>query len=216
MARKVKHYSGYNSKTPDRLLLDAGALFLNFTVGTDTYATAKAAGKCIGATQKGSEFSAKPILRRIELDGVHTRTIGDTLIDGWEVFLKTTVAEMTVDNIKNALGAATSAAITTGSMSGNTKIEGRDTILASDYISNITFIGNLLGEDDPVIIQVFNAFNENGLGMSFADKNNAGVEVQFYGYLNDTVYDSSVDSIAPPFAIYRPTEASTVSQGGTT
>ena len=87
--RRVKPYSGYNAETPDKLLLDAGAIFKNFTVGTDTYASAKAAGKCLGATQGGSEFAAVPSFRRMEIDGVHTRTKGDTLIDGWDVSLKT-------------------------------------------------------------------------------------------------------------------------------
>ena len=35
--RRVKPYSGYNGTTPDKLLLDAGVLFKNFHVGTDTY-----------------------------------------------------------------------------------------------------------------------------------------------------------------------------------
>lgn len=205
--RRVKPYSGYNSQTPDKLLLDAGAIFFNYVMGTDTFASAKAAGKCIGATQKGSEFTAKPIYRRTELDGVHTRTIGDTLIDGWEVCLKTTFVEMTTANIKRALAVANSTAYDNGVTSGYTKIEGRDTILVSDYLDNITFIGNILGEDKPIVIQVLNAFNENGLGMSFADKSNAGVEVQFYGYNESDVYDSVDSELVPPFAIWRPTES---------
>ena len=215
MARRVKPYSGYNQTTPDKLLLDAGAVFINFMPGTDTYESAKAAGKCLGATQKGSEFSAVPQFRRMEIDGVHTRTIGDTLIDGWDVYLKTTLVEMTSDNIKRALGVGN---ISTGSPSGYDKIQGRDTIETTDYISNVTFVGNILGETDPIIIQVFNAFNESGLTITNEDKNNAAVECQFYGYNDATVYDSVTNPLRPPFAIYRPTIASgsssSSSQGG--
>ena len=215
MARRVKPYSGYNQTTPDKLLLDAGAVFINFTPGTDTYESAKAAGKCLGATQKGSEFSAVPQFRRMEIDGVHTRTIGDTLIDGWDVYLKTTLVEMTSDNIKRALGVGN---ISTGTPSGYDKIQGRDTIETTDYILNVTFVGNILGETDPIIIQVFNAFNESGLTITNEDKNNAAVECQFYGYNDATVYDSVTNPLRPPFAIYRPTIASgsssSSSQGG--
>lgn len=215
MARRVKPYSGYNQTTPDKLLLDAGAVFINFTPGTDTYESAKAAGKCLGATQKGSEFSAVPQFRRMEIDGVHTRTIGDTLIDGWDVYLKTTLVEMTSDNIKKALGVGN---ISTGTPTGYDKIQGRDTIETTDYISNVTFVGNILGETDPIIIQVFNAFNESGLTITNEDKNNAAVECQFYGYNDATVYDSVTNPLRPPFAIYRPTIASgsssSSSQGG--
>ena len=215
MARRVKPYSGYNQTTPDKLLLDAGAVFINFTPGTDTYESAKAAGKCLGATQKGSEFSAVPQFRRMEIDGVHTRTIGDTLIDGWDVYLKTTLVEMTSDNLKRALGVGN---ISTGTPSGYDKIQGRDTIETTDYISNVTFVGNILGETDPIIIQVFNAFNESGLTITNEDKNNAAVECQFYGYNDATVYDSVTKPLRPPLAIFRPTITSgsspKSSQGG--
>lgn len=217
--RRVKPYSGYNAKTPDKLLLDAGAIFKNFTIGTDTYASAKAAGKCIGATQKGSEFAAVPQYRRMELDGVHTRTKGDTLIDGWDVSLKTTFVEMTSANLKTALGAADVAASTDAT--GYDEITGRDTIKDADYIENITYIGNILGEDKPIMIQVFNAFHEGGLTITSEDKNNAAVECQFFGYHDPEIYDDVDEEITPPFKIFRPTEtvassSSNSGNGGTT
>ena len=208
--RRVKPYSGYNGNTPDKLLLDAGAIFKNFTVGTDTYASAKAAGKCIGATQKGSEFAAVPSFRRMEIDGVHTRTKGDTLVDSWDVSLKTTFVEMTTANLKLALGVADSA--TSTDATGYDEITGRSTIKDDDYISNITYIGNILGENKPIIIQVFNAFHEGGLTITSEDKNNAAVECQFYGYLDPEIYDDVDDELAPPFKIFRPTE--TVASSG--
>lgn len=208
--RRVKPYSGYNAQTPDKLLLDAGAIFKNFVVGTDTYASAKAAGKCLGATQGGSEFSAAPSLRRMEIDGVHTRTKGDTLIDGWDVYLKTKLAEITPDNLKLALGVGDSAASQT---TGYTEVTGRDTIKNSDYVTNIAYVGNVLGSNDPIIIVVYNAFNEGGLTITAADKNNAGVECQFYGYNDPSIYDSVDTEIKPPFDIYYPDQAIAVAQG---
>ena len=202
--RRVKPYSGYTANTPDKLLLDAGAVFKNFVVGTDTYASAKAAGKCLGATQKGSEFSAVPSIRRMEIDGVHTRTKGDSLIDGWDVYLKTTLVEMTADTLKLGLGVGDAAASSTAT--GYTEITGRDTIRDADYITNITYVGNILGEDNPIIIQVFNAFHEGGLTITNEDKNNASVECQFYGYLDPSVYGSVDADLKPPFKIFRPTE----------
>lgn len=210
--RRVKPYSGYNGKTPDKLLLDAGVLFKNFQVGTDTYKSAKAAGKCLGATQKGTEFSAKPTYRRMEIDGVHTRTKGDTLIDSWDVYLKTTLVEMTAENLRRALGAAD---IDTESNESYDIIKGRDTIQDEDFEENITFIGNILGETEPLIIQVFNAFHEGGLTFSAEDKNNAGVECQFYGYLDDDVYDDPDEEIVPPFEIYRPKTAAAAASNNT-
>ncbi len=202
--RRIKPYSGYSENTPDRLLLDAGAFFKNFKVGTDTYKDAKAAGKCLGATIKGGEFSAKPNLRRMEIDGVKTRTIGDTLIDGWEVYIKATLAEMTSNNLVHSLGAADVTPST--ELEGYDKITGRETILPSDYVENITWVGNLLGEDKPIIIQIFNGFNENGLTLTVEDKNNSTAEAQFFGNLPIETYDDVEKEAKPPFVIYRPTE----------
>ena len=214
--RRVKPYSGYNANTPDKLLLDAGVVFKNYNVGTDTYKSAKAAGKCLGATQKGSEFAAAPSFRRMEIDGVHTRTKGDTLVDGWDVSLKTTLVEMTSDNLKRALAVAD---VKDSEVEGYEEITGRDTIQDTDYEENITFIGNILGEDDPIIIQVFNAFHEGGLTITAEDKNNATVECQFYGYLDPEIYDDVDTELTPPFKIYRPkstaeANAQNASQGG--
>lgn len=199
--RRVKPYSGYTPNTSDRLLLDAGAFFKNFKVGVDTYASAKADGKCLGATIKGGEFSAKPSIRRLEIDGLKTRTKGDTLIDGWEIYIKATFAEITTDNLKIAL----SAADVTKDIEGYETITGRNTILDSDYIENITWVGCLLGEQKPIIIQIFNGLNEGGLTLAVADKDNSKIEVQFFGNNNDSDYDSE-DELKPPFAIYRPSE----------
>ncbi len=203
--RMVKPYSGFSKNTPDRMVLDAGAFFKNFIVGKDTYATAKAAGKCLGATQKGGEFSAKPNIRRLEIDGVKTRVKGDTLLDGWESYIKATFIEMTRDGLTRALG---SADVDENAVEGYDKIIGRNTIIDSDYIENITWIGCLLGESKPIIIQIFNGFNENGLTMAVADKDNSKLEVQFFGNNMPEEYDSD-EEIAPPFAIYRPKEVTT-------
>ena len=201
--RKIKPYSGYSNKTADRMLLDAGAFFANYDPATHTYASAKKAGKCLGVTIKGGEFSAKPTLRRLEFDGVKTRTKGDTVVDGWEVYIKATLAEMTTQNFIYGLGIADKG--TDEKVVGYDVITGRDVILDGDYIKNITWVGCLLGEDKPCIIQVFNGFNENGLTLAIADKDNGKVEAQFYGNLSPEVYNSE-DEIKPPFKIFRPTE----------
>lgn len=200
--RRVKPYTGYNSGTPDNLLLDAGVLFKNFNVNTDTYASAKAAGKCLGATQKGVEFSAVPNYRRMEIDGVHSRTIGDTLPDDWVCYIKSKLIEITKDNLLLALSIAQPNETVT--KQGYTEIRGRSTILPEDYIGNITYIGNILGKKDPIIIQVFNAFHEGGLVITSEDKNNAGIECQFYGYHSADIYDDVSTELEPPFAIWVP------------
>lgn len=92
----------------------------------------------LGVTIKGGEFSAKPTLRRLEFDGVKTRTKGDTVVDGWEVYIKATLAEMTTQNFIYGLGIADKG--TDEKVVGYDVITGRDVILDSDYIQNITWV----------------------------------------------------------------------------
>jgi len=68
---KCESYSGYTEKTAENLLLDAGAFFIDFDIETDTFETAVADGKLLGATRGGGSFEATPEIRSIEVDGVH-------------------------------------------------------------------------------------------------------------------------------------------------
>ena len=52
----MRKYSGFTTETAQSLLLNAGAFFKNFDPATDTFDSAVAAGKLIGATKGGGEF----------------------------------------------------------------------------------------------------------------------------------------------------------------
>lgn len=191
----MKTYSGFSTKTAKSLLLDAGAFFKNFEVGTDTFESAKAAGKLIGATSGGGEFSAVPEVRQIEIDGVKGKAKGLEVIDSWEVYLKGTFIEITKDTIKEALAASDVDSI---SDEDYDVITARNNLELTDYIDNVTWVGTLSGSDDPVIIQVYNAIDTSGLTLTTEDKNQSTIEATFYGHYEQDDLDT------PPFAIYYP------------
>ena len=197
---KKRSFSGYTKKTPEHLLLDAGAFFKNFIhepggTENDTYDSAVAAGKLLGATQGGGEFSAVPSSRQIEVDGVKGRAKGLETIDSWEVYIKATVLEATPDSIKAALSAAT---VDSESDEDYDVITGNAEIELDDYIDNITWIGTLSGSKKPVIIQVYNALNTDGLKLTVKDKGEATIPATFYGHYSPDDLDS------PPFGIFYP------------
>ena len=186
-------YSGYTSETPKSLLLDAGAFFKNFYVGTDTFESAVTAGKLIGATQGGGQFSAVPTIRRIEVDGIKGAAKGLEVIDEWVVTLTANVKEVTKASIQMALTASE-----TGTSGDYDTIEAKNEILLTDYIDNITWVGKLSGSNSPVIIQVYNALNSTGLDLNVTDKAEAVLALTFTGHYVDTDLDT------PPFKIYYP------------
>ena len=201
-----KTINGLTSKTPLRLLLDAGAFFKNFDMKADTFESAVIAKKLLGATKGGGSFSAVPAIRKIEIDGVRGSVKGLGVLDTWEVKIGANIVEVTADTLVSALGIADKTSGTDGSgtggadLSGYDIITGRSHILDTDYIDNITWVGTLSGSLKPVIIQVFNALNEKGLELAFEDKSEGVVETEFMGNFS---FD---DPDKVPFDIYYPKE----------
>ena len=184
---------GITSNTPQKLLLGAGAFYKNFNVNTDTPATASA--KLLGATDGGGTFAVTNNIRQVSVDGLPGDVKGYKVSDGYTVTLTANVKEITADNIKLAIGAASATTMTTISA---TKITGKD-IEDSDYIDNITWAGTLSGSDKPVYIVLKNALSLNGLNISVADKSEAVLPITLNGH-----YDPS-DLDTPPFEVIYPT-----------
>lgn len=191
----MKKYSGFTTETAKSLLLNAGAYFKNFDVGTDDFDSAVTAGKLIGATKGGGEFSAVPEIRQIEVDGVAGRAKGLETIDSWDIYLKANVLEVKEATIQSGLAASS---VDTSTNTNYDIITASNNLEVSDYIDNITWVGTLSGSDKPVIIQIFNALNTEGLKFSTTDKAEATISLTFYAHYTQDDLDT------PPFKIYYP------------
>lgn len=190
---KVK--SGLTKKTKDNLMTGAGAYFKNFDVGTDTYETAKASGKIIGATQGGGSFKAVATIRQIEVDGVVGKCKGLEVVDEWETSMVMNLLETTPETLKLALGAVE---VDSTSDEKYHVIKGKNAIADEDYIENITYVGTISGSNEPVIIQIFNALSTDGLDLKTENKKEAVLPITVYGHYSDE------DLETPPYIIYYP------------
>jgi hypothetical protein len=193
-------YSGFNEKTAKNILVDSASFFKNFKIGTDTYASAKAAGKLLGATQGGGSFSAVPTMRTIQADGVKGRAKGLEVIDSWEVMMSMNLLELNKENI--------AAALITGRVTIQDfyeKVEAGNYLCDIDYIDNITMIGRISGTKKPIIIQIFNVTNTNGLNINATDNAEGIATLEFKGSYTTTTLDT------PPFVIYYPKAEGTIS-----
>ena len=191
----MKKYSGFTTETAKSLLLNAGAYFKNYDVSTDDFDSAVTAGKLIGATKGGGEFSAVPEIRQIEVDGVAGRAKGLETIDSWDIYLKANVLEVKDATIQSGLAASS---VDTSTNTDYDIITASNNLEVSDYIDNITWVGTLSGSDKPIIIQIFNALNTEGLKFSTTDKAEATISLTFYAHYTQDDLDT------PPFKIYYP------------
>ncbi|MCM8710540.1 hypothetical protein M2651_05805 [Clostridium sp. SYSU_GA19001] len=168
--------NGYTADTAKHYLLNTGAIFKNVAYNTTS---GKYEGEPLGATVGGAKFEIKVNLRQPEVDGVLAKVKGNDLIESVEATIEGTLKEWKKENISQALFGD----ITTGdgiTAPTNYKIiTGRSTILPTDYVNNICYVGKISGEDKPVIIMLKNAINTSGLSFEAKDKDEAGIPFKF-------------------------------------
>lgn len=191
--------TGLTSLTKKNIQLDAGALYKNFVPATDTPATASA--KLIGATEGGATLAIVPEVRQIAVDGAKGPTKGFEVIDSWTATLSATIKEVKADTVKLALGAAT--VTTSTSPADYDKIVPDADFDDTDYLTNITWIGKIIGSSNPCMIVLKNALCLNGFNMSAADKAEGTFDIVLTAH-----YDvASLDEV--PVEFYLPTISST-------
>ena len=174
------------ANTFKKLILNAGALLYDFDPSTYvTVATLKTAlataladtTKTLGATRGGGTFTIAREMRQVEADGIRYRFVGDTFVDSSDAYLSATLLELgDVNVIKAALGTAT--ATTT---SDKTLIKMRTRIADSDYLENVCWVGDI-ADGGMVVIHLLNAINTTDLTITFNDKGEATLPVEFHAY----------------------------------
>jgi len=178
--------NGFTSSTPQRYLLDAGAIYYNLDYATLT-------GTLLGATSGGNELVITPELRQTEVDGIKGRHVGGQHIVTEDVQLTVNLKEWTASNLAKAIAGTT---IDTATDLNYDIVESKGKIEDADYLDNITFVGKLSGNDDPVIIQLFNVLSLEGLSVTFEDNNEAVLPIVFGAHHDGTG--------ASPYKIYFP------------
>lgn len=156
-------------------IANAGALktaIANLLAGSSSALGQTAA--ILGATRGGGSFTVTRELRVPEADGRRYGFKGDTFVDSVEAQLSTTLIEITLDTFKAALGSAT----VTGSSPKQTLTLGT-AIDTDDYLTNICWIGDL-ADGRYVLICLKNALNQADLTLTFTDKGEGTIPVEFH------------------------------------
>ena len=193
----AKVLNGFTANTATNLQLDAG-IFVRGLADPSTFnGTVTTPAKTIGATSGGGSFTAIPTFRNIfeDLDGARGVYKGGQVIDSWEIKMTTTIKEMTAENLKLALAAADTTAASSGKY--DTTVA-RLEVKEEDYLDNFCFIGTINGQDTPVIIEMKNVLNMNGLNLTVADKATGSVSLELQAHFDL----SKPDEV--PFKIYTP------------
>ena len=182
------HTTALREETFENLQLNAGILLKNCDYSSLANAGALktaiqaavtgsgtgALGTIIGATRGGGSFTVTRDIRQPEADGRRYGYKGDSFVDSVDARLSTTLIEITIDNLKMALGSA----VISGSSPKQT-LKLKTAIAKADYLTNICWVGDM-ADGRYVLICLNNALNEADLSLTWADKNEGTLPVEFH------------------------------------
>lgn len=175
--------TGLRASTFENLQLNAGMFLANFDYSTATDAATlgallktereKTSGSAlIGATRGGGTFVCTPNTRSIEADGKREEWKGSSVNDGWTIKLTTTLLEINATNLKRSFGTAD---VTDTEKKHTIKI--RTDIKDADYIESLVWVGDT--SKGYVLIAIKNALNTAGASLTWTDKGEGTIPVEF-------------------------------------
>lgn len=175
--------TGLRASTFENLQLNAGMFLANFDYSTATDAATlgallktereKTSGSAlIGATRGGGTFVCTPNTRSIEADGKREEWKGSSVNDGWTIKLTTTLLEINATNLKRSFGTAD---VTETEKKHTIKI--RTDIKDADYIDSLVWVGDT--SKGYVLIAIKNALNTAGATLTWTDKGEGTIPVEF-------------------------------------
>lgn len=176
------HTTPLREATFQNLQLNAGIFLKNFTYSSlanatavkTAIATAISGGSILGATRGGGTFTVTVERRVPEADGRRYGYKGDTFVDSVDAKLSATLIEITKENLCLALGATN-----VTSASNKHTIQMKTAISTTDYLTNICWVGDL-SNGGMVLICLKNTINEADLTLTFTDKGEGTLPVEFH------------------------------------
>ena len=147
----------------EKLVIDTGVVFLDYGE-----ATQRKLAPCEGE----NSFVVTQEIRDIEYNGRRGKTKGLRRVTAEDATLTVNLLNLTQANLKLALPGAT--------LDGGTNAitNGTGTIAATDYLTNVTLIGDTL-DGEVKIITLYNAMADGGLNISAGKKGEAGLQLTF-------------------------------------
>lgn len=212
--------AGVSAVTPNRLVFDAGRLYLNIDlVALETPLDEEYImgffGACqafhigprfvlddvlehataLGATRGGTSFDPGRSLREVEADGPLGPVYGLRRRQSVEPIMTATLLEMSRSNLTTAIAGATDEATPGGlrKMSGGP-------IVDDTFIDNVALVATYSGSYKPVVLVIENALVAEVADVDLDDKDEVALQVTFRGHFDPG------EAAREPWIIYHPGE----------
>lgn len=159
--------SGVTTTTVKNILLDAGAVYLNYGVPVTE--------RLLGATSGGNKFKIIREFKDVEVDGVKGPVKGLKRIITEYATLEVNLKELSKENLLLALPGSAATLTDAKGVTGTTHnaIVSTGNIAAIDYMNNIAIVTTVSGSTEPCVIVIKNVLSDGELEMELKDKDEA-------------------------------------------
>jgi hypothetical protein len=162
----------------ENIILDAGVIYVDYGEATE---------RILAPTRGGNTFVVEQDVRIIERDGSLGKEKGLRRVIREDAMMTVRLMDMSLTNLNMALRSSSLVSSTITSTQDGT-------ISATEYLKNITYVGEDMGSKSK-IITLFNAMSDNGLSIQTTDKDEAVLEVVFAGHRDPTDYTDPLYTI---------------------
>lgn len=186
---------GITTETLENLLLDEGAVFINY--GMDSV-------RLLGATNEGNSFVVEQEVREIPLAGARGPVKGGRRIITVSPKMTVNLQEITTENLLLALPGAEAAdypgsgEIGSGEEATYDSITRNRNIQLTDYVENVALVGEVSGSGEPCICIIKNALAGGNLELALKDKAEAVLKIEFQGHFDPANLDEEPWEIRYP------------------
>ena len=166
---------GITTETVDKFFVDAGAVYINLGEEDE---------RLLGATRGGNSFVLEQDVYEAEIDGSPGPLKGARRIVEVRPRLTTNLIELSAENIRMAIAGSDLAAYPDDSAATHDVITRSRNIIAADYIKNIALVGTISGADEPIIILLKNALQDENFEIGTENRGESVVSLQFTGHFD--------------------------------
>jgi len=190
--------TGYTANTSKKYLVNSGVIYKNLVYTTETGWS----GTILGATAEGTTLKIELNYRQIEIDGPKVNTMGEKVLESANASLETNVKELTAEILRQSLNGTIADVEIGEAPTGYKVVKSKMKVEATDFLTNIAYVGTLTGTNEPIIIILDNAFVTSGLETEHKENSEAVVTLVFEAHATA----EQVNAEELPWTIYYPGE----------
>lgn len=180
---------GIQADTYEKLLLDSGAIYTDFT-------SPAVPGTLLGATRGGAVFKRMPTYKETPYEGIPGQVVGQKHLTMVKVSLDVSVISFDTDNLALAIPNSSVSAPAAGFVQIS---EAEWDAEAVHSLTNVAILAQLSGSASPIAIVLDNPICEKDLSLTFKDKGEAVSKWVFSAF-----YSESAGFGTAPWRIYWP------------